>query len=79
MKNFRNLFKLAGILLGLCGFAFMSSSCSKEKDCKCTYTEDGETYEVFTVTTSDKCEDLEVEYSGLFSYGEKNDISCKEQ
>jgi hypothetical protein len=74
MKNFRNLFKLAGIVLGLFGFALMSSSCSKEKDCKCTYTEDGETYELYTITTSDKCEDLE------FSYDDETyeNIKCKE-
>jgi hypothetical protein len=38
----------------------------------CSYTYQGETYEVFTVTTSDKCEDLKFTYDNQ-SY----DVTCK--
>jgi len=75
MKNYRNMFKLASIVLGLFGFALMSSSCSKEKDCKCYYTYDGEKEETPTiVTTSDNCEDLKFEDMD----GDKLNRDCEE-
>jgi cytochrome c biogenesis factor len=86
MKNFRNLFKLAGIVLGLFGFAFMSSSCSKEKDCTCissdSYTYDGVTYtykDTSIVTTSGKCEDLGVKYKNDDGTYEKLNMDCEEK
>lgn len=75
MKNYKNIFRLTSIVLGLFGVALMSSSCSKEKDCVCSYTYEGQSMEVLKVTTSDKCEDLEFSYDGE-SY---DDISCKEK
>jgi len=73
MKNFKNIFKLASILLGLFGITLMSSSCNKEKECVCSYTYNGISMEYMKVTTSDNCEDLEFKYEG-----EKQNISCKE-
>lgn len=72
MKKFKHLFRLGSIFLGLFGIAAIFSSCFREKDCVCSYTYDGETYEIFTVTTKDKCENLEFTYEG-----ESYDIKCK--
>ncbi len=86
MKNYRNMFKLAGIVLGLFGFAFMSSSCSKEKDCECitsdSYTYAGETYtykDTSIVTTSGKCEDLAVKYKNDDGEYETANMECEEK
>ncbi len=74
MKNFKNILRLASIMLGLVSISFMSSSCNKEKECTCTYTYNGASMEMMKVTTSDKCEDLE------FSYDDETyeNIKCKE-
>jgi hypothetical protein len=72
MKSLRNFFKLGRILFALLGLSALSFTSCKERDCVCSYTYDGETYEMFTVTTSDKCEDLEFSYDG-----ETADLDCE--
>lgn len=56
----KNLATVGKIIFGLFGASAIFSSCAKEKDCKCTYS-DGEYF--YTITTKDKCENLEISYS----------------
>ncbi|MBN1181026.1 MAG: hypothetical protein JXB49_01980 [Bacteroidales bacterium] len=74
MKNIRLLKRIFGILFGAVGISSLLSACHKERDCRCTYSSDGDTY-VVTVTTKEPCWELdkEVAYGSRVMYTIKCD------
>jgi len=69
MKNARLLKRTFGILLGAVGLTTFMSACHKERDCKCSQTQGGETYTAI-VSTKEQCWELdkELEYDNEVIY-----------
>ncbi len=66
MKTLRLIGKLGMIVIGVFSFSLITSSCKKDRDCKCTYSYTGQADVTVIVTTKEKCWELDqtVEFQG---------------
>lgn len=73
MKTVRIFRKLFGIFLGTLGLGFLSSSCGKLHDCKCTVSGGGYT-DTYIISAGEKCDEMDREYT---DNGKQYTLDCE--